>query len=926
MGIFENKRRAKAALVSVASVFVLATAAPAVFAQSSAVEEAAVEISVPAGPLSQTLIEISNAYGLNIIASDELVADKTAPALNGRYTAVEALGQALDNSGLAAARGPGQTYIISPAPTPARAVDEQIETTPVVQPVIGEEDPRVEDKIIIVGTKIEQSLQDLEVSAEVFDEERLNREQITELAELLLKVPNVTTVGGADANFSIRGIGRAGVGGAGQGVTSSVYVDGSPITSLNFNRGPLGLWDTDQVEVLRGPQSSVQGRNALAGGIFIKTADPTFEPEGKLRATYAEGSTYQLAGAFGGPIIDGLLAGRVAIDAQESDGFLTNSVLNGNDFNVTESLSIRGKLLLEPDSLPKFSTKLTLDVSESEVFGEDSLRVLAPDRITSPDFFDFDPRQRETARNELVGNDNEGLRIVSETDYDFTEALTGRAIITFEDYSTLRTFGDGDDLARFGGFTANQFDESILSIETRLEFDFENFRGLVGAYYLEEERTSDRRSQSVLQDAARSVAGPFAALVNVAPPESLLVLTNGETFDTENYALFGQFDWQFAPKWTLGVGVRYDSEEFAESGRFFSAGVNTTGCLISAPSAIFGIPNPNPFAVATIPCELAVAQFFGPNTEPVTAAEFEAFLPRASLTYDINENSSVFVSLARGYRAGGAFVAVRQNPDVVGFEQFVGQYDPEFLDTLEIGTRNVLLDGRLTLNANAFLSKYEDQQVRVDGFDPSRVDDDLIVNAGESTLYGLELTADYEVTETMGAFATIGLLETEFDDFPFAVDSNGNPSNPSDPRFANLAGNSFSGAPNLTFTIGGDWEGNSGLFGNASLSYTSEVEASVLNISNADLRQALIALGENPDFARDLESRGEERYDLTGRFGWRNDQFQVYLFGSNLLDNDNYTSQGFANVGAQSGTVNLQTPNFIVQSPRVIGAGIDVTF
>ncbi|MEM9055222.1 MAG: TonB-dependent receptor plug domain-containing protein, partial [Pseudomonadota bacterium] len=192
-----------------------------------------------------------------------------------------------------------------------------------------EDAERVEDKIIVLGTKIEQSLQDLEVSAEIFNEERLNREQITELSELLLKVPNVTTVGGADANFSIRGIGRSGVGGAGQGVTSSVYVDGSPITSLNFNRGPLGLWDVDQVEVLRGPQSSVQGRNALAGGIFIKTADPTFEPEGKFRASYADGETYQLAGAYGGPIIDGLLAGRIAIDAQGSDGFLTSQVLNG---------------------------------------------------------------------------------------------------------------------------------------------------------------------------------------------------------------------------------------------------------------------------------------------------------------------------------------------------------------------------------------------------------------------------------------------------------------------------------------------------------------------------------------------------------------------------------------------------------------------
>ncbi|MEM9842420.1 MAG: TonB-dependent receptor, partial [Pseudomonadota bacterium] len=668
MNSYNNSRRARAALFSMVSVFVLANAAPSAIAQGGSAESTEFEFNLAAGPLPQALIEISNAFGLNIISSDDLVAEKTAPALSGTFTAESAINEALLGSGLVATRQPGNAFVVSAAPIEETSSSEDTPAEPTPIPA-AEEDALIEEKIIVIGTKLETDLQDLETSAEIFNSERLDREQITELSELLLKVPNVTTIGGADANFSIRGIGRAGVGGAGQGVTSSVYVDGSPITSLNFNRGPLGLWDIEQVEVLRGPQSSVQGRNALAGGIFIKTADPTFEPEGRVRATYAEGETYQVAGAFGGPIIDGLLAGRLSIDSQGSDGFLTSAALDGDDFNVTESLTLRGKLLLAPENLPQFTTKLTVDVGESEVFGEDSIRVLTPEQITSPDFFNFDPRERETARNELVGNDNDGLRVVSETAYDFTDALTGRAIVTYEDYSTLRTFGDGNDVARFGGFTQNQFDETILSVETRLEFEFETIRGLVGAYYLEEERVSDRDQRAILLDQALAVAAPFAAqlglppsaLVNVTPPETLLILRNGETFDTENYAFFGQFDWSFAPKWTLGIGARYDAEEFAESGRFFSSGVDVQTCVITAPAGLFGLPGPNPLAPATIPCDIAVSQFFGPNTEPTTSADFEAFLPRASLTYDLNEDSSVFVSLSRGYRAGGAFVAVQQN-------------------------------------------------------------------------------------------------------------------------------------------------------------------------------------------------------------------------------------------------------------------------
>lgn len=879
-------------------------------------------VEMPAQPLNEALGDVGNIYGVTVIAPDALVRGKTAPAVSGSLTAEQAVARLLRGSVLTYRRSRNGGFIIEQQTAQAEPLRPARTAEPQVEP----EEPTVTDTIIVVGTKLEQSLQDLEVSAEIFDEERLNREQITDLSELLLKVPNVTAIGGPDDRFAIRGIGRTGVTNTGQGVTSNVYVDGSPVTSTNLNRGPLGLWDVDQAEVLRGSQSSVQGRNALAGGIFIKTADPSFEPEVKFRATYAEGNTYQLAGAFGGPIIDGLLAGRISIDAQGSDGFLTNSALGNIDFNVSESLTIRGKLLLAPDSLPQFSTKLTVEVGESEVFGQDSILIFAPDNIDDPNFFDFDPRQRVAPNNSLIANDNESLRIVSETAYNFTDAFTGRAIVTYEDYATLRTFGDPNDVARFNGFAQNQSDDTTLSVETRLEFDFENLNGLIGAYYLNEEHVGGRDQRLSLLGQVRRVAGPLAGLVDVTPPDTLLLLLSSGTSDTNNYALLGQFDWEFAPRWTLGVGARYDYEELAVSDVFFSPGVDNQACVITAPSFIFDIPNENPFAPATLTCDLAVSQFFGQSDQPLPEAEFEAFLPRVSLTYDINEHSSVFVSLARGYRAGGAFNAIERNPAGVGFLQFVGQYDPEYLNTIEIGTRNVLLDGQLTLNANVFYSEYEDQQVGVDGFDPSRGDDNLIVNAGESTLYGLELTADYDVTDNLAAFVTIGLLETEFDDFPFAVDSDGNPINPADPQFANLAGESFPRAPGVSFTIGGDWEADNGLFGNASLSFTGETKGGVPNISNADLRQALIAQGADPDLAGDLESGGEDRYDLTGRFGWRNDRFQVYVFGSNLLDGDRYTDQLYGFVSSLTGKLRLTRPSYTVQAPRAFGVGVDVNF
>ena len=790
-----------------------------------------------------------------------------------------------------------------------------------------EDSERALEEVTVIGTKIEQSLQEVEVSTEVFNTERLEREQINEISDLLLKVPNVNTSGGSDANFSIRGIGRGGVGGAGQGVTSNIYIDGAPLTSTGINRGPATLWDIQQVEVLRGPQSSVQGRNALAGAIVVKTVDPTFETDGKFKATFAEGDTFQVAGAYGGAIVDDLLAGRIAIDVQQSDGFNSNALLNGDDFNATESVSLRAKVLLAPSSVPQFTSKLTFDYNESEVFGTDNNRVQAPVGISDPSFSAFDPAAL-ISFDEPNGNDNEGIRVVSETAYDFSDSLTGRAIFTYEDYQTDRFFGDLDDLTRFNQNVLNQFDETIYSAELRLEFDYENVKGLVGAYYYQDEANTDRNQQlGFLQTFQSLVPAQLRPLISETPGGTTITLSNGETFDTENYAVFGQLDWQFSDKWTLGLGARYDFEEFLERDAFDTNSISNDSCLVTAPVAVL-LPGTPSFAPLTLPCAVVVDAFTGVVEEAPLVADFDAFLPRASLTYDINDNSSVFFSASRGYRAGGSFTAIAPNLDgTLGFSPFTGTYEPEFLTTYEIGTRNVFLDGRLTLNANLFFSDYEDQQVLIDGFSPDDARDDLIVNAGESSIYGFELSANYNVSANTNAFLSLGLLETEFDDFPFAVDSDGNSTNPSDARFANLAGNSFPGAPDVTFTIGADWKNDQGYFGSASFTFTGESETSVGNIGNADLRVALVSLGADPNLAGNLTSQSQERTDLTARFGWANDYMQAYIFGTNLLDEDGITSQNLGNVGRLTGEVTLSdTPSFTLQQPRTVGVGVEFSF
>jgi len=218
--------------------------------------------------------------------------------------------------------------------------------------VTAEEKPPKSDeveRIFIVGTKQELTLQEVDASVELFTAERLSAERIVDLNDALIRVPNLTSSGSSNS-IAIRGIGRNGASGEGRGVTSNVYVDGSPLSGTALGRSLTSLWDVQQVEVLRGSQSSVQGRNALAGAIVITTADPTYTPEGKLRLTYGENNSYQVAGAFSNALIDEQLAFRLAADIQESDGFIdhiqTKTVIMKNAYYYVASYYLNRKPLM----------------------------------------------------------------------------------------------------------------------------------------------------------------------------------------------------------------------------------------------------------------------------------------------------------------------------------------------------------------------------------------------------------------------------------------------------------------------------------------------------------------------------------------------------------------------------------------------------
>ncbi|MEM9103282.1 MAG: TonB-dependent receptor [Pseudomonadota bacterium] len=775
------------------------------------------------------------------------------------------------------------------------------------------------EEITVYGVKLKSPVQELDTSVEVFDSERLDRERIIDISDVFLKTPNVTGNGGNNGQISIRGISREGL--TGRGATSNVYVDGAPISGQALISGTGSLWDVEQVEVLRGSQSSVQGRNALAGAVVLKTADPTFEPEFKSRLTYSRFDTTEASLAASGALVDKELAGRLSIDHRESEGFVENLDPTIPD-SGRETLTSRVKLLFTPSALPEFETKLTIDHTDSQVEGRE--RVISSGQSIDDDgFFDFNFFDYKTVDG-LFDSEITSTRIISESSYELNDAWILKAILTNEDTDR--------DLLVEASNVEGDTEVQLFSGELRAEFEFGSTRGLIGAYYFTEEADSfsqasvpsffdEVRGGALLQLIQAGIpaqnAAQIVSQITIDPVDSLLRIDNDVKLETENYALFGQIEWSVNEHVSINAGFRYDKETYSDPTATITPNFAPENCQLSAPGVVLGVPTQ---PLVTLSCLDVYEQFVGATSvsTPAPDESFNAFLPRLSVTYKFDDDHFAFASYQRGYRAGGSNVEVitSLSGDELTRENLT--YDPEYLDTFEVGSRNTFLDKKLIANISIFYSSYEDQQITFIGEDDDTPFNTRILNAGETTFYGAEFLLDYTPTDNLNVYASVGLLETEFDDFVFATQG----------EFQNLEGNEMPAAPDLTFTLGSSYTMDSGFYMSAAYSYIGEQHSDPTNLDSDDFRQAFLDAGLDPELGAQLTEVIESRADLTMRVGYEFRQgFNVYAFGTNLLDDETLTRVNYADVDQTSGLVNFRNDaGGLANKPRSLGMGVDYIF
>ncbi len=723
-------------------------------------------------------------------------------------------------------------------------------------------------EIVVTGEKSERSLQDTQASVAVITARRIEQEQIQTLNEVFGRLANVSEVYGSQA-VTIRGVSNQGVSGAGDAPLSTVYVDGAPMPSSILFSGPTNAWDLRQIEVFRGPQSTLQGLNALAGAIVLRSQDPTSDWDFHARLMTSDPQDTSVAVAGGGPLVADQLAFRVSAEKRDSDGTVHNVTRNAPEDPI-DTLTVRAKLLMTPSAAPGFRAQIGYTRFESHGPYQ---YVYA--RTDVADFQDA----RISTDNRRNGSDSTTDILSLELRYALSDRLSLNSVSSFSQVDQSLAY-DGDGGPLDADYGAGRSTYKTATQELRLNYEGERASGLLGVFYYDRDQTTQSASrteiatptatiaQLLVQSGfsaaqAASVAGLYVRALPVVPVNYSVYAPQGVT----TYAVFGDGAWKLTDRLSALGGFRWDHEdnkvEVDQSAVFVGTYPNPAG--FGAPGSLLNL------TIAGVNQAVGAYVAQANTGAPPASRSFDAFLPKLGLRYDLNDRINLAFVVQRGYRSGGSSVNVTRAQVVA--------YDPEYTWNYEGSLRSTWLDGALSVNANAYYADWTDQQVSVNF--GRGIYDYNTVNAGSSHLSGFEIETSHRLSDRFDWYSSAGYSRTEFEDFKTGVGGDS----------SDLSGSEFTYAPRWTLALGGNWRWAGGLVGNLNANYRSKVFTSVGALQPA--------------------SQVEARTIANGRIGYEADHWGLYLYGKNLLD-ERYVS-----------FVQRAAPRAMLGAPRVIGAQLE---
>lgn len=555
------------------------------------------------------------------------------------------------------------------------------------------------EEVIVTAQKRETSLQDTAIAVSSMSGDSLTEERITSVLDLQSQAPSLqvsTAVG--TARVYIRGIGLTNFAAGGE-PSVAFHVDGAVVSRPSAQIS--GFYDLERIEVLRGPQGSLYGRNATGGSLNIITKRPTEDFEGYANVTAGNYDLLETQGAISGTLIEDKLLGRLSFRTEDRDGFGEN-IFSGKDIDDANNESYRlGLTYIGSDAFEAF---LSINHYESDDAG-DAFHMLggANPLVTPPEIamsgqIASDPRDLNTEVD--IASEKEIDSYTLELTWDISSDLSLKSI---SNYLEMERSSDQDLngtpqvlLRNISAETSEQYSQ-----ELQLNWDGENHTTMFGLYYFSEDMA-----------ASQVLPGSQGHQMNGRP----LIVFNGEQ-ESKSWAAFVNSTWHISDIWSINAGLRYSKDEKSDTGY----------TLLPGPPSL--VP---------------------PVVAPIDRDDsWDAWTPKLTVEYTPRENLFFFATASKGYKTGVMNIGNAGDP-----------VDPEFIESFEIGMKSQWWDDRLQFNATIFNATIEDLQVQrpINGTL-------VTVNAAEAETQGIEIESIVLLSEGLTGKLNIAYVDATFNEF-----------------------------------------------------------------------------------------------------------------------------------------------------------------
>lgn len=563
------------------------------------------------------------------------------------------------------------------------------------------------EEIVVTAQRRTSTLLEAPIAVSAFDANEIERRQSFNVVDIVNNVPNLignNNIGqGTATTVFLRGV----------GTTESIvtvdpglgfYIDDVYIARQGVNN--FSLFDVERVEVLRGPQGTLYGRNTNAGAIKVISKKPSDEREFSAEASYGRFDRYNVKASANGALSDIAFA-RVTAIREAGNGYTTNRV-TGKKVNDRDTWGARGQVRLLPSD--DVTVDLSVDWSESDQAGLYAKDVAGITRPFDGDLFTVD----SSIDTQNIGR---AWGVAANISWDINDTMNLQSVTAWRNtYQSWNLDLTDQPVSIFNLYTINDSDQlsqelklSGTAMDDRLDY-------VAGLFYFKED------SFSFIGDE-----------INLAPAPGVRVPLPffGRDYDVgvKSYAAFSEITYAFTDQLSLVAGLRFTKEE-----KSLDLTQRVGGPVgLSSQSQIIGWDSDTLRALGT-PTEL----------------DFDEFTPRLGLQYDINEDVNVYAMFTRGFKSGGWAARTNNPAEVTPFE-------PEIVDNYELGLKSNLMDGQVRLNMVGFYYDYTSLFNTGTG-----AAGNFIVATNDAEVYGLEGEVTARITEQLDVFGSFGYQKGDY--------------------------------------------------------------------------------------------------------------------------------------------------------------------